>query len=263
MKAKTIKLTFWFLFVTFIRFFPQLELLIEAQYFIYLAAILVSALCICLIPKRIVGGIIGGLITVGVSVYSPEYFLFALPVLLLIYAHGEIASWSIKLNETESSEIKGKNTKKNKAKNQKKSIKDFISCIICGAAVVCSGLQLVLLDTSRPREHKDSIGDYGYIIFYAVFLIALLVVALITKSTNKKPVNSQMSLQYKVFYIASFVCLALQTASIYLSAQSSTITNRVEFHYWFLFVIAIILNKDFYLDELIKKFTLSSMKDRG
>lgn len=263
MKAKTIKLTFWFLFITFIRFFPQLELLIEAEYFVYLAAILVSVLCICLIPKRFVGGIIGVLITVGVSVYSPEYFLFALPVVLLIYAHGEIVSWSNKLNETESSEVKAKSKKKNKAKNQKKDIKDFISCIICGVAVVCSGLQFVLLDTDRPREHKDSIGDYGYIIFYALFLIALLIVAFITKSTNKKPINSQMSLQYKAFYIASFVCLALQVVSIYLSAQSSTITNRVEFHYWFLFVIAIILNKDFYLDELINKFTLSSMKDRG
>ncbi len=263
MKAKTIKLTFWFLFITFIRFFPQLELLIEVEYYIYLTAILVSVLCICLIPKRIVGGIIGVLITVGVSVYSPEYFLFALPVVLLIYAHGEIVSWSNKLNETESSEVRAKSKKKNKAKNQKKDIKDFISCIICGVAVVCSGLQFVFLDTDRPREHKDTIGDYGYIMFYALFLIALIVVAFAIKSTNKKPINSQMSLQYKVFYIASFVCLALQVVSIYLSAQTSTITNRVEFHYWFLFVIAIILNKDFYLDELINKFTLSSMKDRG
>ncbi len=263
MKANSIKLTLWFLFVTFIRFFPQLELLIEAEYYIYLAAILVSVLCICLIPKRIVGGVIALIITVGVSVYNPEYFLFSLPVVLLIYAHSEIISWSNKLTEAETGENKGKAKKKNKNKNQKKDIKDFISCIICGVAVVCSGLQLVFLDTDRPREHKDSIGDYGNIIFYALFLITLIVVAFVTKSTNKKPISSQMGLQYKVFYIASLVCLAVQVASIYLSAQTSTITNRVEFHYWFLFVIAIILNKDFYLDELINKFTLSSMKDRG
>ena len=263
MKSNSIKLTLWFLFVTFIRFFPRLDLLIEAEYYIYLAAILVSVLCICLIPKRIVGGVIAVLITVGVSVYNHEYFLFALPVVLLIYAHGEIVFWSKKLNETESSEVKAKSKKKNKAKNQKKDIKDFISCIICGFAVVCSSLQLVFLDIDRPREHTDTIGDYGYTMFYALFLIALIVVAFVTKSTNKKPINSQMSLQYKVFYIASFVCLALQVASIYLSAQIATITNRVEFHYWFLFVIAVILNKDFYLDELVNKFTLSSMKNRG
>ena len=263
MKSKTIKLTFWFLFVTLIRFFPRLEFLIEAEYYIYLSAILVSTLCICLIPKRIVGGAVAALITIGVSVYSPEYFLFALPVLLLIYAHGEIASWSNKLSDVENSEAQGKTKKKKKAKNQKKDIKDFISCIICGVAVVCSGLQFVFLDTSRPREHKDSIGDYSYIIFYALFLIALAILAFVTRSTNKKQINSQMSLQYKVFYIASFVCLAMQVASIYLSAQIATITNRVEFHYWFLFVIAVVLNKDFYLDELINKFTSASMKDRG
>lgn len=261
MKSKTIKLLFWFLFVTFIRFFPRLELLVEADYYIYLSAVLVSVLCVCLIPKRIVGGVIGAIITVGVSVYSPEYFLFALPVLLLVYAHGEIVLWSNKLSEAQSSEIQGKPKKKDK--KQKKDIKDFISCIICSVAVICSGLQFVFLDISRPREHKDSIGDYSYIIFYVLLLVALTVVAFVSKSTDKKQINSQMSLQYKVFYIASLVCLALQTISIYLSAQTTTITNRVEFHYWFLFVIAVVLNKDFYLDELMNKFTLSSMKDRG
>lgn len=263
MKSKTIKLLFWFLFVTFIRFFPRLELLVEADYYIYLSAVLVSVLCVCLIPKRIVGGVIGAIITVGVSVYSPEYFLFALPVLLLVYAHGEIVLWSNKLSEAQSSEIQGKPKKKKKEKKQKKDIKDFISCIICGVAVICSGLQFVFLDISRPREHKDSIGDYSYIIFYVLLLVALTVVAFVSKSTDKKQINSQMSLQYKVFYIASLVCLALQTISIYLSAQTTTITNRVEFHYWFLFVIAVVLNKDFYLDELMNKFTQSSMKDRG
>lgn len=263
MKSHSIKLAFWFLFITIIKVFPRLELLIEGEYYIYLTAILVSAFCICLIPKRIVGGIIALAITVGVSFYDPEYFLFSLPVILLIYAHGEIVSCGNKLSEAEISGTKPKSNKKSKAKKQKKEIKDFIGCIICGVAVVCSSLQFVFLDTDRPREHKDTVGDYGYVILYAMFLIVLLIVAFVTKSTNKKTIDSQTSLQYKVFYIASFICLGLQVVSIYLSTQKSLITNRVEFHYWFLFVIAIVLNKDFYLDELIKKFSLSSMKDRG
>lgn len=263
MKSDSIKLVLWFLFITLIKFFPRLDLLIEAEYYIYLTAVLVSVFCVCIIPKRIVGGVIALIITIGVSVYNPEYFLFSLPVILLVFAHGEIVSRSNKLNETESSENKAKSKKKSKAKKQKKDIKAFIGCIICGIAVVCSSLQFVFLDTDRPREHKDTVGDYGYVMFYALFLIALLVLAFATKSKNKKTIDSQTALQYKVFYIAALICLALQVVSIYLSAQTASVTNRVEFHYWFLFVIAIVLNKDFYLDELINKFTLSSMKDRG
>lgn len=250
MKSNSKKVVLWCVFIAFIKLFPRLDMAIDLSYYIYLSAFAVSVAFIYLVPKKVIGMLIATAITVGVTVYQLDYFLYALPVLLLIIAHREITSFN---GKSDLSEVDKKSKKKDK--NQAVDLKDRLGIILSVVAVACSGVQLLFVEPyTRRAELKDSVADFGYIICYIAILLVLFIMTFKVKSKKQSKAKTEAVNQHRAFYIASVICVVISVISIYMNTNSTRIAGATEFNYWFIFIVAIILDNDYYLNAVTEKF---------
>lgn len=259
MKHYSLKVLLWSIFLIVLKFVPKLDLAIEQTYYIYSAAFIVSALLSCAIPKRFVGTALALIITVITSVFYNDYFLYALPVLALISANKELNRVS-RESAPVTEEPKGK-----KKKNEAVPFSKRLSYLCCGAAAICSAVQCFSWEEPGfGYEINDTLADLRFVGCYIVFIIALLVTVIMTRVGKKATaVEEDLRLQYGVFYFLSLVCLGVSIASSYLIDEQRRIADFVQLNYWFVFVVAIVINKDYYLNVLTKGFESFVSKARN
>lgn len=125
----------------------------------------------------------------------------------------------------------------------------------CGVAAVCSASQYLFV--SKPGfgfEIKDTIADMRYIFVYAVIVIVLFCVAVKTKVSKKgSSFQKDMRIQYMVFYVVFLICLGAVVGSSYLLSKNDRIYDDVQLNYWFVLIVALVVNKDYYIIEFSKK----------
>ena len=100
-----------------------------------------------------------------------------------------------------------------------------------------------------------------FVVCYLIFLVALLIVSLKAKAVKRNPKKNDIINQYRVFYIVSVVCLIAFICSSYLSKETGRIENIVELNYWFVLIVAVIWNKDYFLGVLTDKFNALVTRD--
>lgn len=246
MKRKSAKIIIWSIFLILLKFVPRFDLVIEQSYWVLSAAFIVSAILLLVIPNRVVGIIITALITVATSVYQFDYFLYALPVLALIYAHKELSLLQGQIILT--ADVK----KSKKEKNAQVPFSQRLSYVGCGIGLACTAAQYLFV--SKPGfgfEIKDTIFDMRYAFIYALIIITMFCVALKT-DTSKKDTSLQIDMrtQYMVFCVISLICLGASIGSSYLLSENGRVYDDVQLNYWFVFVVALVVNKDYYIGVL-------------
>ncbi len=232
MKSNSKKLLLWFLFITVIKIFPDLNLSFNLDNYVFPPAFLVSICLIYFIPKKYIGIPLAAAVTACVSVYKYYYAFYAVPVLLLYCAH------VFAVSQTD------KSAKKNNA-----------SYIFSVLGIVSLVPQFIFADNMKNNtENGDSIGDLCYICAYILLFTFLLVISFRTKSTYKEKIDKDAANKLRFFYTATIICICASVYTVALRATSRTIANAVEFNYWFIFVMMVILNRDTYLVKLEQKF---------
>lgn len=232
MKSNSKKLLLWFLFITVIKIFPDLNLKFNLDNYIFPVAFIISICLIYFIPKKYTGIPLAAAVTACVSVYKYYYAFYAVPVLLLYCAH------IFAVSQTD------KPAKKNNA--------SFIFSVL---GIVSLIPQFIFADDMRTRtENQDSIGDLCFIIAYLVLFASLLIISFRTKSTYKEKIDNVVANKLRLFYTATIICICASVYTVAVRATAKTIANAVEFDYWFIFVMMVILNRDTYLVKLEQKF---------
>ncbi|MGN1316888.1 MAG: hypothetical protein ACI4VW_07485 [Acutalibacteraceae bacterium] len=215
-----------------------MDLKFNLDNYIFPVAFIISICLIYFIPKKYIGIPLAAAVTACVSVYKYYYAFYAVPVLLLYCAH------IFAVSQTD------KSAKKNNA--------SFVFSVL---GIVSLIPQFIFADDMRTHmENHDSIGDLCYIVAYILLFIFLLVISFRTKSTYKEKIDKVAANKLRFFYTATIICICASVYTVALRATARTIANAVEFDYWFIFVIMVILNRDPYLIKLEQKFEAITLK---
>ncbi len=233
-KSTIIKILF-FVYLVSIKLIPRIDLRFEPDFYIFSIAFIVSACCIGFIPKKVLSILTAILVTVGVSIYQYQYCIYALPVIFLICAHKEAL-------------LESKKISKQKSKNRLSEICSVLSML---------SLVLPFIYAKNNRkfvENTDTIGDIGHIIFFFILAVMLFVVSFYKIGTYQSVIKKDVALKFRLVYLAIIIGILVTIYTLLLTSTIKSIQYEIAHLYWFVLLVAIALNEDPFLAELIKKF---------
>ena len=182
MKSNTIKTLFWCLFITLIKIFPDPNLKLDINKYIFPVVLIITLCLVHFIPKKTISISIGIIATGAMAFYSITYFVYALPIVLLYASH----TCAVSQYETF---------------KQKEKFFPF-STVFSFVSLLSLILQILYCQEAKTHtENTDSLGDLAYEIFYIALLVVLFIICVTDKSTYKRKISRKVTINFIFCYL--------------------------------------------------------------